>query len=487
MAAKKSRAARPLTVSELAARVDGTLKRGMGEAVRVVGEISGFRDRTHWYFDLKDAGAVVSCVVFASSARRLKIRPADGQEVVARGRVEFWAKGGKLSLLCDTLEPVGEGALDLAFRQLCDELRGLGWFDEGVRRPIPAFPRRIAVITSETGAALQDVLNTARKRCPGVEIDIVDVHVQGESAPAEIARAVNLLSDRKDDLAIDAIILTRGGGSKEDLWAFNEREVARAIHGCSIPIVAAIGHETDTTIAELVADLRCATPTQAAVAVIPDRAALARQLDSQHRRMASDARRRLDIARRRIEVAQGRPWMSDPRRLLDPISARLEERLKTLRREVELRLRSARSDLDRLAVRLDAHRPAVVQARLQARVEARTRALHGAMARRLGDGRWRVDSGGRELEAISPHRVLDRGYSWTTTSDGRLVKSADRVSPGEVIRTRVSEGEITSTVMPDNERGEAPPARAPKRTSPPKPPTRRQESDDDGADQMDLF
>ncbi len=490
MASKKARDDRPLSVSELAARVDSTLKRGMGEPVRVVGEISGFRDRTHWYFDLKDAGAVIGCVIFASSARRLSIRPADGQEVVARGRIEFWAKGGKLSLLCDSLEPVGEGALDQAFRQLCAELRGLGWFEQSAKKPIPGFAKRVAVVTSETGAALQDVLDTAGKRCPAIDITVIDVRVQGQAAAGEIARAIQLLDSRPG--AFEAIILTRGGGSKEDLWAFNEREVAQAIHVCSIPIVAAIGHESDTTIAELVADLRCATPTQAAMAVFPDREALGRQIDSMQRRMQADIRRRLELARRRVGQAEQRPWMRDPRRLLDPIADKLIGRERTLRREMQLRLQSARARLDRLAVQLDAHRPAVVHARLRARVEARQVALGTVLAKRLGEHKWRIASAERELEAISPHRVLERGFSWTTGTDGMLVRSAAQVSPGDVIETRLADGSIASKVTDAVSQAETSKKavrtkKAPNDRRGSKSASKAQSESNPGPDQMDLF
>ncbi|MCA9289351.1 MAG: exodeoxyribonuclease VII large subunit, partial [Phycisphaerales bacterium] len=270
---------RPMSVAALAGLIAGALET-LPRPVRVAGEISGLRDRTHWYFDLKDADAVVSCVMFASAARKAGFVPENGQAVVAGGRVEFYAKGGKVSLICDRLEPVGAGALELAFRKLVGEIRALGWFDPERKRALPTFPRRIAVVTSRTGAALQDVLDTARRRCPAVDIAVVDVRVQGDRAAGEVAAAIEWLGRRHTHLGIDAILVTRGGGSMEDLWAFNEKPVAAAIVACPVPVVAAIGHETDVTIAELVADERAATPTQAAMRLIPDRAALGEQVEA---------------------------------------------------------------------------------------------------------------------------------------------------------------------------------------------------------------
>ena len=206
-----------LSVSALASILDTAIRTGTPPTLRVLGEVSGFRDRTHWYFDLKDANAVVQCVVFAGNARKLGFVPEDGQEVVATGRVDYYAKSGKVSLIATRLEPVGAGALDLAYQKLVEELRGLGWFDAERKRALPIFPRRIAVVTSRSSAGLQDVLDTARRRCAAVEILTVDVRVQGDGAAAEIAKAVSLLSRRHVELGLDAILLTRGGGSKISL------------------------------------------------------------------------------------------------------------------------------------------------------------------------------------------------------------------------------------------------------------------------------
>lgn len=455
-----------LTVSQLAARIDTALKTGFPAAVRFVGEVSGFRDRTHWYFDLKDAGAVVNCVMFQSAARKMPFTPQNGQQVLARGRVEFYSPGGKVSILLDKIEAVGAGALELAYRALCEELRGLGWFAPERKRPIPAFPRRIAVVTSRTGAALQDVLVTMRKRCPAVGVLVVDCRVQGAAAAPEVAQAIRYLSDHAGGLGIDAILVTRGGGSMEDLWAFNDRAVAQAIVTCAVPVVAAIGHETDTTIAELAADERCATPTQAAMRLTPDRVALSRQTDSILGRLRLLIERHAAIDRRRLASAAGRPIFVSPARVLDGPRDGLDSLARRLASGEARRALLARSAMERLATRLERHRPAAVHGRLLARLSAAGASLQAA-GRRLADHspinsitvsltrgaatairakRTTVEALERQLIAVGPLQVLERGYSVTLTAGGGVVRSPSDAGPGAKLITRLAEGTIDSVV-----------------------------------------
>lgn len=435
-----------ISVSQLAARIDGALKSGIPLPVRFVGEVTGFRERTHWYFDLKDATAQVSCVMFLSAARRVGFTPANGQEVVARGLVEFYAKTGKVSVILDSLEPVGAGALELAFRALCAELKGLGYFDLERKTPLPAFPRRIAVVTSRTGAALQDVLVTMRRRCPAVGVLVVDVRVQGKNAAPEIADALRHLDAHAAELGIDAILLTRGGGSMEDLWAFNERIVADAIFACRLPIVAAIGHETDTTIAELVADERCATPTQAAVRLTPDTAALLRQIDSLSARLTSAVQRLTRYDRQRLVGLARQPFFLNPRQLIARARERLEAEEEALRGAVGHSFTRLRHRLDQLAARLDRGHPRAVQARWSGRLALAEQRLHASMRARIQACRARTQANERQLGAVGPLRVLERGYSVTMTRDGRLVRSPAEVRMGEVLVSRVAGGEIRSVV-----------------------------------------
>jgi len=488
--AGRSEGDRPLTVSQLARRIGDALAAGIPGRVRVVGEVSGLRERTHLYFDLKDAEAVIGCVMFATSTKRASYLPESGREVVATGRVDFWGKGGRTSLVVEKVEPVGAGALELAFRRLCEELRGLGYFDEERKRPLPLLPRRVAVVTSRTGAALQDVLDTAKRRCPAVGWLVVDARVQGESAAGEVARAIRHLGTARAQLGIDAILVTRGGGSAEDLWAFNEREVADAIFESPLPVVAAIGHETDTTVAELVADRRAATPTQAAMMLVPDGAALLDELGTTVRRMARELERRLRHEAERLRSAARVPVFGDPRSLVRARSDELRRAVLTLERVAHARARVARARLTSSNDRLERHRPLKVHARRSARLDSAVLRLHAAVAARLAPERLdglearlgrtlgrvganaskRLGSAARTLRAVGPESVLDRGYSWTLGPDGTVLRDAAAVSPGQRLVTRLGEGSVASRVEGP---GGAPPIRRRKRGA--------------DRDQMDLF
>lgn len=442
-----------LTVTQLGELIDAALKRGIPASVEVVGEIGGFSDRTHWYFDLKDSGAVVNCVMFQFATKRVGFKPRTGQQVKVRGKVDFYAKGGRVSLVVDKIEPVGAGALEAQLRAMIEEIRALGWLDPERKRPLPRFPRRVAVITSRTGAALQDVLVTMKKRCPAVGLLLIDARVQGDRAASEVTAAIRDLSARADELEVDALLVTRGGGSMEDLWPFNDREMARAIVECSVPVVAAIGHETDTTVAELVADERCATPTQAAMRLTPDRAALGQQLDTQSRRLGSVLERAIRTARADTNLASTR-----------------------LAGAAQARKARAGADLARMANRLERCSPGAVHARaaadlarLRHRLEAAARAavnrcdtrlvghrLESAMAARVLAAKASLGAAGRQLNAVSPTAVLERGYTLTFDGTGKLLRRVGDVKDGEEIRTRLSDGELRSWVGGAPKRGTAP-------------------------------
>lgn len=453
---------RPLRVAELAARIDASLRAGLPAKLTVVGEISGLVERTHLYFNLKDAEAVVACVMFASAARRLPFLPENGQEVVISGRVEFYARGGKVSFIVERLEPVGAGALDLAFRKLCEELRALGWFDPERKRPLPYFPRRIAVVTSATGAALQDVKDTVRRRCPAVDLLVIDVRVQGERAACEVCDAVRLLGRNHRTLGLDAILITRGGGSKEDLWSFNDRSMAEAIVKCPIPVVAAIGHETDITIAELVADERCATPTQAAMRLTPDRRELTREVGAAHARLRNAVDRLLRLERERLRSASRHPVFRDPAWMLHRARASLADAAHRLAAASRDSLRDAQRRVEVATVRVERIRPTVRLAAARGRLLHAGSRLHGLMSARVRESRIRLDGLDRQLGAVGPRAVLSRGYSWTEREDGRLVRSVQDVRPGERVRTQLADGQVTSIV----EAGGAGPRPEPRRETP---------------------
>ncbi|MBM4108867.1 MAG: exodeoxyribonuclease VII large subunit [Phycisphaerae bacterium] len=455
----------PLTVSQLALRIDGALKAGMPGSVRVVGEVFGLRERTHWYFSLKDESAVVECVMFAGAARVLGFTPRDGTQVVVTGRIDFYAKGGRVSLIAEKIEPVGAGALELRLRRLIEEIRALGWLDPARKRKPPTFPRRVAVITSRTGAALQDVLATMKKRCPAVGVLVVDVRVQGVGAADEIAEAIRRVGRRHDRLGVDAILVTRGGGSMEDLWAFNERAVAEAIVTCPIPVVAAIGHETDTTVAELVADERGATPTQAAMRLTPDTAALLQQLDALGRRVAGQVRRHLSADRRRLESLAGRPVLADPRELVERGAEDLRNAATGLRAGLRECVARQRRRVDQLALRLERQRPAAVHARLGERVRAAGERLRRAGRVLVRERGQRLGALERHLRGVGPIAVLERGFSVTLGADGKALRSVAGVVPGDVLQTRLADGSLKSIVRGDPVRRDRPRGRS--QTEPP--------------------
>lgn len=444
-----------VTVTQLAAMIDAALKTELPAKLSVVGEVSGFHDRTHWYFSLKDAGAVVDCVMFASAARRTgSYTPRDGEEVVARGRVEYYARQGRTQLYVDRIEPVGAGALEQKLRELCQELKGLGWFDPEKKKPLPRFPRCVAVVTSKTGAALQDVVDTFRRRARFVDLLIVDVRVQGDRAAPQIAGAIARIARlSREKRRIDAIILTRGGGSMEDLWAFNERAVARAIHECPLPIVAAVGHETDTTVAELVADERAATPTQAAMRLSPDAGALLEQTEQLQARLTSLLRHRALRDRQRLRATASHPLVADPRSILRNTSSRLEASHTAMRVASRQQIASQRLRLSSLTTRLTRQRPAVVLALRKARICELRRWLGAASTGLIQRKNAYVHELARTLNATGPMNVLRRGYSVTIRADGRLIRSISDARRGDVIQTRLADGSFHSTVGDYTEKG----------------------------------
>lgn len=455
---------RPIPVRVLAGMIDDAIRTGLPTRVIVEGEVSGFRERTHWYFDLKDADATVSCVVFASSAAKLA-RFRDGDRVVARGRVDFYAKAGKVSLIATSVRRSGEGEQDAALRRLVEELRGLGWLDPERKRPLPPFPRRVGVVTSRSAAALQDVLTTLAARCPMLPVLLADSRVQGDAAIPEIAARIRELSARSDELGIDVIVVTRGGGSAEDLAAFNDREVARAIFESRVPVVAAIGHETDTTIAELVADVRAATPTQAAVMVSPDREAVLELIDAHASRLRFAARRHLSALSREHASQEARLARQHPRRRLEAEARSLVENARRFRSATQHGIASQMRRLDRAEIRLNACRPDRAMARLHARQNARlaedTSRLKSALRARLLASARRLNAAARELQAVGPMEVLRRGYSVTLGPDGSVVRSVGDAPKGATIETRLADGSVSSVVGGTPNRARAPKSKRP--------------------------
>lgn len=410
-----------LTVSQAVNLIKTTLETKMPSPLRIVGEVSNFKRNNHWYFSLKDAEAVLHCVAWATSVRKFAFTPKDGDQIVATGHISHFGPQGRTQMYVSDVQAVGAGALEMRFRALCEELRGLGYFDEARKKPLPIFPRRIAVITSATGAAIQDVIKTAAQRCKAIGLVLVDVRVQGEGAAQEIARAIRWVDRHHQRLNVDAMLVTRGGGSIEDLWAFNERIVADAVFKCSLPVVAAIGHESDTTIIELVADMRASTPTQAAMRLIPSAQELCAQIEHLTHRIGSLLRRSIERERQAVRRLDG-----------------------DLRRIMRANLVDHRARVDRLRSRLDHLQPRATLMRKRAELATLQNLLARCAQRHIHRLRERLVADERHLAAIDPHGVLRRGYSLTLLANGSVVRSVMQVRGGDHLVTRIADGSIDS-------------------------------------------
>ncbi len=393
--------AKALTVSALTARIKDCLTHEFRK-VCVVGEIGQCSRAAsgHVYFTLKDDGAVLKAVVWRGAAARLRFDVEVGVEVIAHGSVDVYAPRGDYQLIVSRMEPCGRGALQAEFERLKARLAAEGLFDAAAKKPLPAMPSRVAVVTSPTGAAVRDVINAVKRRCPVVDVYVMPVRVQGVQAAGEIAAAIDRLNELMPEL--DVMIVGRGGGSVEDLWAFNEEVVARSIHASAIPVVSAVGHETDFSIADFVADVRAATPTEAAELVVPDSAELRDALMQRSHRLTAALGSLVAGARRRLDALISRPVLADPLSLL--------------------------------------------QARAQ-RLDSQCERMQGAMTGRIALVKEGLRGCGQRLDALSPLAVLERGYSLTTGADGRLLRSASEVSVGQQVKTRLHCGNITSRIV----------------------------------------
>jgi exodeoxyribonuclease VII large subunit len=433
-----------LTVSQASDLIKNTLEQRLASPLRVVGEVSNLSPRNHWYFSLKDQAAVLQCVAWATTAKKFGFTPKDGDEVVATGHVSHYGPQGRTQLYVSDLQPVGAGALELRFRALCEELRQLGYFEETRKKRLPLLPRRIAVITSLASAAVQDVIATARQRCKAVGLVLVDVRVQGDGAAQDVAKAIAWVDRHQARLGVDAILVTRGGGSIEDLWAFNERVVADAVLKCRLPLVAAIGHESDTTIIELVADWRGSTPTQAVMRLIPSEEDLCRQINHLTHRLGSLIARRLERERGRLEQIRHTEFFRNPMLLVRAAAQRLDRLQCDLRRNIMLHLADERLRVERLAGQLGKRQPGAWLAQRRTRLEGLRVRLERGAAMHLRRHRDRLDGLQRHLNAMDPHGVLNRGYSLTTDRAGKLIRSVGQVQSGQLLVTRLADGSIES-------------------------------------------
>lgn len=447
---------RVLTVTELTVRVRDLLESEFVE-VWVEGELSNARlwNTGHLYFTLKDSSAQIRGVIFRSALRYLKFTPADGLRVVARGRLSVYEPKGEYQLVCEHMEPQGLGALQLAFDQLKTRLQAEGLFDAARKRALPALPRKIGIVTSLDGAAIRDIIKVLRRRYANAHIIVRPARVQGEGAALEIARALKAIGRVA---GVDVIIVGRGGGSIEDLWAFNEEVVARAIAASPVPVISAVGHETDVTIADFVADLRAPTPSAAAELVVSRKDEFCGRIDGLEDRLRAAARGRVQGLSRRVHMLSGRAALAGYRGRVAMKGRHAAELSHALARVMRARLAARERRIQQLARQLQTFDLGRRLAGFRTRLVTGRSGLEKAITTR----RYRADSqlrdGARRLEAMSPLAVLGRGYAVAWNADRtHVLREASEVAPGDGVRVTLAKGELECEVRSSAE----PPRRAP--------------------------
>jgi len=444
-----------MTVSQLTNAIRTALESRFA-SVWVEGEISNFKAHSsgHWYFTIKDPNAQLRAKCFRSSNQRIRFKPTDGLHVRARGKLTVYPPRGEYELVVETLDPVGAGALRIAFEQLRDRLQAEGLFARELKRPLPVFPRRVGIVTSPTGAAIRDMLNVISRRTQTVNVLLSPARVQGDNAGPDIARAIRLLNqhheravrDGREKDRVDVLIVGRGGGSNEDLWAFNTEEVARAIRSSAIPVISAVGHETDFTIADFVADHRAPTPSAAAEIVAAREDQLCSALEHLGRQLVRLTRFKIVDARARVqEHALSHAFDEVKTRLRD---ARLEANSAThqLQALMNQTMRQAAQKTNALGQRIS---PAQLQARVanaRARYDAAAASCTVAIDERMQHGRERLGLAAASLDALSPLAVLHRGYAIAQDANGKLLRDAGDVTVGDLVDVTLSKGKLRTKV-----------------------------------------
>src|SRR6266446_388837 len=444
------------TVRDLVSTVRTHIEREYGD-VWVEGEISNFRahDSGHLYFTLKDQNAQIRAVMFRSSARLLRFRPDDGMQIVLRGRVTIYEDRGELQISAEYLEPKGAGALQVAFEQLKAKLEAEGLFDSSRKKAIPVLPRRIGIVSSPQAAALRDILNILRRRHRSANVLIFPAQVQGEAAALEVSAGVRYFNKARN---VDVIIVARGGGSAEDLAAFNHEGLARAVASSEIPIISAVGHETDFTIIDFVSDLRAPTPSAAAELVIRSRQEIETQAEDLYRRLERGLRYRLLMAHQELaDRAQHAAFA----RTMDGIHRRQQKldeqrfRLEKAERQLLERCHRRCENVSAAVRHYDARRRL---ANVRQQLEAQVANLASAAHRRLLESRGALDRRTASLEALSPLAILNRGYALVFDAKGQLLKDAARLKAGDEVSARLARGRVrarvTSTERNDPESGQ---------------------------------
>lgn len=430
-----------ISVSHLNKMIRSQLE-GQFHQIWVRGEISNFKAHTsgHHYFSLKDDTSQISAVMFKGHNSKLKFRPDNGLEVIIKGKVTVYEPRGNYQIFCEFMEPVGAGALQKAFEQLKAKLDKEGLFDPAKKRKLPTFPRHIGVVTSPTGAAIQDILNVLRRRYRGAKITISPTLVQGPGAADKIVKAIDLINQVQD---VDVLIIGRGGGSIEDLWPFNEEVVARAIANSRIPTISAVGHEVDFTIADFVADLRAPTPSAAAELVVRNAGELTDRLAKDTERLVQSLRVKYGQSMDRLRYLSKR--LVDPRRRLQDLILRCDELSNRLSASIERFLGDCRTSVEMARHRLGS--PATLLAELNQKVKFLNQSLENKTNRNVQDLNSRLRESMAKLETLSPLKVVDRGYSIVSGAESKsIIKDVKDLKTGDVIDIRFAKGSAVAKV-----------------------------------------
>lgn len=425
-------------VEQLNAHIRQTLEGQLG-VVWLQAEISNFKPHSsgHFYFSLKDSKAQISAIMFRGFNSKLKFKPHDGLEVIVRGRITVYEPRGTYQIVCESMEPVGAGALQKQFEQLKEKLKLEGLFDSTRKKQIPAYPRHVAVVTSPTGAAIQDILNIMNRRAKNVELTIVPALVQGASAAASLCDSLN----QAFKLPVEVIIIGRGGGSMEDLWSFNDEKLARLIASSEIPIISAVGHEVDFTICDFVADLRAPTPSAAAELVAKSSMEITQKLNHVDRMLSASLQKILKLKSQQLALNAKR--LIDPKKKLQDYAFRNDELMTRLENGIKAFLSHRNKDVQLLQKKLVS--PVEVVKQLQVKLEKTNLRMSSAMKTRLNQSEYRLKSSMSLLDSLSPLNVVDRGYS-IASHNKQVIKSINDVKKQDAIEVKLKDGTLMATV-----------------------------------------
>ncbi|MEC7358299.1 MAG: exodeoxyribonuclease VII large subunit [Verrucomicrobiota bacterium] len=438
-----------LTVSQLTRKIRNLIEYRVG-AVWVEGEISNLRKQAsgHQYFTLKDKGSQLSCVLFRGNATKLSVDLEDGQEIQLFGDVTVYEPRGNYQLIVRQAQLKGLGALQAKFEALKNKLNEEGLFDPKIKLPIPTFPNTICIITSPTGAAIKDILSVLKRRAPWVKVILYPVLVQGDSAAKEIAEAIQNIENwsQEGKIRIDTVLLTRGGGSIEDLWPFNEEKTARAINSLSLPVVSAVGHEIDYTISDFTADMRAPTPSAAAELLVPDAQEIRSQLQSINRSLSYRVSDTLERWKERLDYLGTNTLINEPKRKIADLDQSIDLKMDSLKSALMDSLREKKDSMSNLGNRISICHPAKQLETVLGQFKILDNRLQNAAQSLINRSNERSEKAAVAIKALGPESVLDRGFSLTHGKDGKLITSTKNVNSGDKLETRVSDGTINTTV-----------------------------------------